>query len=99
MAQELAKQYDPKDVEERIYKKWLEGRYFHAKCEMDKPTYTIVIPPPNITGQLHMGHALDNTLQDIPVNSHSHIACSTPAFTAFTKSISIVCPPYIKIGV
>ena len=65
MAQELAKQYDPKDVEERIYKKWLEGRYFHAKCEMDKPTYTIVIPPPNITGQLHMGHALDNTLQDI----------------------------------
>ena len=65
MKKELAKQYDPKDVEERIYKTWLDGKYFHAKCEEGKPTYTIVIPPPNITGQLHMGHALDNTLQDI----------------------------------
>ncbi len=65
MAKELAKQYDPKNVEDRIYKSWLEGKYFHAKCEEGKPTYTIVIPPPNITGQLHMGHALDNTLQDI----------------------------------
>ena len=65
MIKELAKQYDPKNVEERIYKSWLDGKYFHAKCEEGKPTYTIVIPPPNITGQLHMGHALDNTLQDI----------------------------------
>lgn len=65
MKKELAKQYDPKDVEDRIYKMWLDGKYFHAKCEKDKETYTIVIPPPNITGQLHMGHALDNTLQDI----------------------------------
>ena len=65
MNKELAKQYDPKDVEDRIYKMWLDGKYFHAKCEQDKETYTIVIPPPNITGQLHMGHALDNTLQDI----------------------------------
>ncbi len=65
MAKELAKQYDPKDVEDRIYKTWLDGKYFHAKCEEGKDTYTIVIPPPNITGQLHMGHALDNTLQDI----------------------------------
>ncbi len=65
MAKELAKQYNPKDVEDRIYKTWLEGKYFHAKCEEGKETYTIVIPPPNITGQLHMGHALDNTLQDI----------------------------------
>ena len=65
MKKELAKQYDPKDVEDRIYKTWLDGKYFHAKCEEGKPTYTIVIPPPNITGQLHMGHALDNTLQDI----------------------------------
>ncbi len=65
MKKELAKQYDPKNVEERIYKSWLDGKYFHAKCEDGKPTYTIVIPPPNITGQLHMGHALDNTLQDI----------------------------------
>ena len=65
MKKELAKQYDPKNVEERIYKSWLDGKYFHAKCEEGRPTYTIVIPPPNITGQLHMGHALDNTLQDI----------------------------------
>ncbi len=65
MSKELAKQYDPKAVEDKIYKTWLEGNYFHAKCEKDKDTYTIVIPPPNITGQLHMGHALDNTLQDI----------------------------------
>ena len=65
MSKELAKQYDPKAVEDRIYKTWLDGNYFHAKCEEGKDTYTIVIPPPNITGQLHMGHALDNTLQDI----------------------------------
>ena len=65
MAKDLAKQYDPKDVEDRIYKFWLDGKYFHAKCDPDKKPYTIVIPPPNITGQLHMGHALDNTLQDI----------------------------------
>ncbi len=65
MAKELAKQYDPKDVEDRIYATWLEGKYFHAECDPKKNPYTIVIPPPNITGQLHMGHALDNTLQDI----------------------------------
>ncbi|MCQ2454937.1 MAG: valine--tRNA ligase [Clostridia bacterium] len=65
MSKELAKQYDPKEVEDRIYKMWLNGKYFHAKREEGKETYTIVIPPPNITGQLHMGHALDNTLQDI----------------------------------
>ena len=65
MKKELAKQYDPKNVEDRIYKTWLDGKYFHAKREEGKETYTIVIPPPNITGQLHMGHALDNTLQDI----------------------------------
>ena len=64
MAKELAKQYNPKDVEDRIYASWIEGKYFHAKREEGKKTYTIVIPPPNITGQLHMGHALDNTLQD-----------------------------------
>lgn len=65
MAKELAKQYDPKEVEDRIYSFWLKGNYFHARVENDKKPYTIVIPPPNITGQLHMGHALDNTLQDI----------------------------------
>ncbi len=65
MAKDLAKQYDPKDVEDRTYKFWLDGKYFHAECDPEKEPYTIVIPPPNITGQLHMGHALDNTLQDI----------------------------------
>ena len=65
MAKELATKYDPKNVEDRIYDFWLKCKYFHAKVEEDKKPYTIVIPPPNITGQLHMGHALDNTLQDI----------------------------------
>lgn len=65
MAKELEKQYDPKNVEDRIYQTWLDEDYFHAKVEWNKIPYTIVIPPPNITGQLHMGHALDNTLQDI----------------------------------
>ncbi len=65
MKKELAKTYSPKDFEERIYKEWEEKRYFHAERDPQKTPYTIVIPPPNITGQLHMGHALDNTLQDI----------------------------------
>ncbi len=65
MAKELAKQYDPKDMEDRIYKSWLDGNYFHGQVDEAKKPYTIVIPPPNITGQLHMGHALDNTIQDI----------------------------------
>ena len=65
MAKELAKQYDPAEVEDRLYQSWLQGDYFHAKLDTAKKPYTIVIPPPNITGQLHMGHALDNTLQDI----------------------------------
>ncbi len=65
MKRELEKVYDPKQVEERTYGFWLDGGYFHAKVNPDKKPYTIVIPPPNITGQLHMGHALDNTLQDI----------------------------------
>ena len=65
MAKDLAKQYDPKDVEDRTYKFWCDNKYFHADVKSDKKPYTIVMPPPNITGQLHMGHALDNTLQDI----------------------------------
>ena len=65
MSKELAKQYDPKLVEERIYKSWVDGNYFHAEIHPDRKAYTIVIPPPNITAQLHIGHALDNTLQDI----------------------------------
>ena len=65
MAKEMAKAYNPKEVEDKIYDFWLEGNYFHAEVDKDKKPYTIVMPPPNITGQLHMGHALDNTLQDI----------------------------------
>ncbi|MDO4460796.1 MAG: valine--tRNA ligase [Clostridia bacterium] len=65
MAKELAKAYEPKEVEDRIYDFWLKGNYFHAEVDPEKEPYTIVIPPPNITGQLHMGHALDDTLQDI----------------------------------
>ncbi len=65
MSKELAKTYDPKGIEDRIYQKWLEKKYFHAKVDPSKTPFTIVIPPPNITGQLHMGHALDNTMQDI----------------------------------
>ncbi len=62
---ELAKQYDPLSVEKRTYNRWLEKGYFHAVADPEKEPYTIVMPPPNITGQLHMGHALDMTLQDV----------------------------------
>ena len=65
MAKELEKVYDPKSVEDRTYAFWQEGGFFHAKVDPEKKPYTIVIPPPNITGQLHMGHALDETLQDV----------------------------------
>ncbi|MDD2361732.1 MAG: valine--tRNA ligase [Oscillospiraceae bacterium] len=64
-SKQLAKTYEPNEVENRIYRFWMEGGYFHAVPNSGKKPYTIVIPPPNITGQLHMGHALDNTLQDI----------------------------------
>jgi valyl-tRNA synthetase len=62
---ELSKQYDPKQVEDRLYRFWLDGGYFHATPNPEKQPYCIVMPPPNITGQLHMGHAMDNTLQVI----------------------------------
>ncbi len=65
MIKELAKVYDPSVVEERLYNKWVEKKYFHAEVDKTKKPYSIVMPPPNITGQLHMGHALDNTIQDI----------------------------------
>ena len=61
----IAKTYDPKGLEDRLYQKWEDGHYFHAETDPDKKPFTIVMPPPNITGQLHMGHALDNTMQDI----------------------------------
>ena len=62
---ELAKTYDPRGLEDRLYQKWLDRKYFRAEVDYDRKPFTIVIPPPNITGQLHMGHALDNTMQDI----------------------------------
>ncbi len=65
MAKELAKSYKPSDFEDKIYDFWIKGNYFHAEVDKDKKPYTIVMPPPNITGQLHIGHALDETLQDI----------------------------------
>lgn len=65
MSRELAKTYNPGEVEDRIYDFWMQGGYFHANRDETKKPYTIVMPPPNITGQLHMGHALDETLQDI----------------------------------
>ena len=62
---ELEKTYNPADIEERQYQKWLDKKYFHAEVDRSKKPFTIVMPPPNVTGQLHMGHALDNTMQDI----------------------------------
>ena len=64
MSKELAKAYEPKEVEDRIYDFWMKGKYFHAEVDPKKKPYTIVIPPPNITGQLHLGHAMDERLQD-----------------------------------
>ena len=99
---ELAKTYEPGEVEQSIYRFWEEGRYFHAEVpsDPDKKPYTIVIPPPNITGQLHMGHALDNTIQDIlirwrrmqgyealwmPGTDHASIATETKIVAAMAK--------------
>ena len=65
MSKELAKTYDPKGLEDRLYQKWLDSGYFHAKVNKAKKPFTIVMPPPNVTGQLHMGHALHETMQDI----------------------------------
>lgn len=65
MERNLEKTYDPQDIEGRLYEKWLNKKYFHAKVDKKKKPFTIVMPPPNITGKLHMGHALDNTMQDI----------------------------------
>jgi len=65
MSRELAKTYDPKGLEDRLYEKWLKKGYFKASVNKDKKPFTIIMPPPNVTGQLHMGHALDNTMQDI----------------------------------
>ena len=65
MYKELPKVYDPKSVEKKIYQMWLDGGYFKGKVDPDKKPFSIVIPPPNVTGQLHLGHAFDETLQDV----------------------------------
>ena len=65
MSKNLETTYNPKAIESKLYDKWCENRYFHAEVDRDRKPFTIVMPPPNITGKLHMGHALDNTLQDI----------------------------------
>ena len=76
MAKEMAKAYSPKDFEDKIYDFWVKGGFFRAEVDKDKKPYTIVMPPPNITGQLHMGHALDNTLQDILIRWRRMQGCS-----------------------
>jgi len=80
---ELEKVYNPQAVEGRIYDFWMEGGYFRAEADPKKIPYTIVIPPPNITGQLHMGHALDCTFQDILIRyrrmqGHAALCCREP---------------------
>ena len=65
MSQNLEKTYNPKEIEPKLYDKWCEKKYFHAEVDRSRKPFTTVMPPPNITGKLHMGHALDNTLQDI----------------------------------
>ncbi len=100
MSKELAKAYEPKEVEDRIYDFWMKGKYFHAEVDPKKKPYTIVIPPPNITGQLHLGHAMDETLQDtlirwrrmqgysalwLPGNYHATIATEQKIVQAIRK--------------
>ena len=65
MSKNLEKTYNPKEIEPKLYEKWCENKYFHAEVDRSKKPFTTVMPPPNITGKLHMGHAFDNTLQDI----------------------------------
>ncbi len=76
MAKELEKTYNPQEIEQRLYDKWVSKKYFHAEVDRSKKPFTIVIPPPNITGKLHMGHALDNTLQDILIRFKRMQGCN-----------------------
>ena len=71
MARELPKVYEPQQVESKIYDMWQRGGYFHAEVDESKKPFTIVMPPPNVTGQLHMGHAMDATLQDTLIRGSS----------------------------
>ena len=81
MSKELEKNYNPSEIEDRLYQKWLDKKYFHAEVDRSKKPFTIVMPPPNITGKLHMGHALDNTMQDIIIRfkrMHGYEALGVP---------------------
>ena len=77
MSQNLEKTYNPKEIEDKLYQKWCENKYFHAEVDRSKKPFTIVMPPPNITGKLHMGHALDNTMQDILIRWHRMMGHNT----------------------
>ena len=77
MPQQLPKVYNPREIEEKWYPFWLEGKFFHAEPEQGKKPFCIVIPPPNVTGKLHLGHALDNTLQDILIRWHRMMGDNT----------------------
>ena len=88
MSKELAKTYDPKGIEERLYQKWMDNGYFHAKVNPDKKPFTIVMPPPNVTGQLHMGHALDETMQKSAVRNSWNMPGSGKKSTAEKLSTS-----------
>src|SRR5438046_768346 len=73
----MEKAYDPKEIEERQYQLWLEGNYFHSEVQPGRPRFSIVIPPPNVTGSLHVGHALEHTLIDILVRWHRMLGDNT----------------------
>ena len=79
MSKELAKTYNPKEIEDKTYEKWCENKYFHAEIDRSRKPFTTVMPPPNITGKLHMGHALDNTLQDILIRYKSCLLYTSPS--------------------
>ena len=78
MSQNLEKTYNPKEIEDKLYQKWCENKYFHAEVDRSKKPFTIVMPPPNITGKLHMGHALDNTIAGYsdPLQENAGIQCT-----------------------
>ena len=96
MSKELEKNYNPSEIEDRLYQKWLDKKYFHAEVNRDKKPFTIVMPPPNITGKLHMGHALDNTMQDIIIvlrecRDMKHYGCQELTRKYFDRSKGYQC--------
>ena len=92
---ELEKNYNPAEIESRLYEKWENKKYFHAEVDRSKKPFTIVMPPPNITGQLHMGHALDNTLQDILIRFEEN-ARDTPHY-GFPEQIMLQLQQKLKL--